>query len=183
MAVSKIKVNSLGTTGTASATTFLRGDMAWTANAGGDVVGPASATDDALAKYDGTTGKIVQNSNATLSDAGTLTATAFAGPINGNLTGAIQTAAQTNITSVGTLTSFASTGIDDNADAVAVTINSSEQVGIGTATPNKLLHLLGGDINWKERPDRKSLVLKILLLLHPTAILHIMIPLTPNTGL
>ena len=34
MALSKIKANSLGTTGTASSTTYLRGDMAWTAIAG-----------------------------------------------------------------------------------------------------------------------------------------------------
>ena len=34
MAISKIKVNSLGTTGTPSASNFLRGDMAWTAIAG-----------------------------------------------------------------------------------------------------------------------------------------------------
>ena len=40
-------------------------------------------------------------------------------------------AAQTQITSVGTLTSFRSTGIDDNADATAITIDSSENVGIG----------------------------------------------------
>ena len=33
----------------------------------GDVAGPVSATDDALAKYDGTTGKLIQNSNAILS--------------------------------------------------------------------------------------------------------------------
>lgn len=38
----------------------------------GDVVGPASATDDALVRFDSTTGKLVQNSTATLSDAGTL---------------------------------------------------------------------------------------------------------------
>jgi hypothetical protein len=43
--------------------------------ASGFVVGPASSTDDALAKYDGTTGKLVQNSNAILSDAGDLTLT------------------------------------------------------------------------------------------------------------
>ena len=36
--------------------------------------------------------------------------------------------AQTDITSVGTLTSFASTGIDDNADATAMTIDSSGRV-------------------------------------------------------
>ena len=54
---------------------------------------------------------------------GLLTTTLLAGTLN--------TAAQTNITSVGTLTSFRSTGIDDNADALAITIDSSENVGIG----------------------------------------------------
>ena len=37
---------------------------------------------------------------------GTVTADAFAGPITGNLTGTLQTAAQGNVTSVGTLTSL-----------------------------------------------------------------------------
>lgn len=41
--------------------------------ASGFVVGPASATDNALARYDGATGKIIQNSNAILADTGTLT--------------------------------------------------------------------------------------------------------------
>ena len=40
---------------------------------------------------------------------------------------------QTDITQVGTLTSFASTGIDDNADATAITIDSAENIGIGQA--------------------------------------------------
>ena len=55
----------LDTTGTASSSTFLRGDFSWQANAGGDVAGPASSTDNALARYDSTTGKIIQNSTAT----------------------------------------------------------------------------------------------------------------------
>ena len=55
----------------------------------GDVVGPGSATNDALARFDTTTGKLIQNSTATLSDAGTLTATAFAGALTGNVTGNI----------------------------------------------------------------------------------------------
>lgn len=38
----------------------------------GDVVGPSSATDNALARFDGTTGKLIQNSAATLSDTGAL---------------------------------------------------------------------------------------------------------------
>ena len=43
---------------------------------------------------------------------------------------------QTDITSVGTLTSFRSTGIDDNADALAMTIDSSENVMVGTTNNN-----------------------------------------------
>jgi hypothetical protein len=38
---------------------------------------------------------------------------------------------------------FTSQGIDDNADAVAITIDSSENVGIGTSTPRTGLHLYG----------------------------------------
>lgn len=38
----------------------------------GDVVGPASATDNALVRFDGTTGKLIQNSTATLDDNGNL---------------------------------------------------------------------------------------------------------------
>jgi hypothetical protein len=37
---------------------------------GGDVVGPASATDNAIARYDTTTGKLIQNSVVTVSDTG-----------------------------------------------------------------------------------------------------------------
>ena len=51
--------------------------------------------------------------------------------------------AQTDITSVGTLTSFRSTGIDDNADALSITIDSNENVGIGTASPSDALHVKG----------------------------------------
>jgi hypothetical protein len=36
----------------------------------GDVVGPASATDNAIARYDGTTGKLIQNSVTTIDDTG-----------------------------------------------------------------------------------------------------------------
>ena len=37
---------------------------------GGDVVGPASATDNAIARFDTTTGKLIQNSLVTIDDAG-----------------------------------------------------------------------------------------------------------------
>jgi len=45
-----------------------------------------------------------------------------------------------NITTTGALTS---TGIDDNATSTAITINSSEQVGIGTASPTSKLQVEG----------------------------------------
>jgi hypothetical protein len=47
--------------------------LASTSGAAGDVVGPASATDNALARFDLTTGKLIQNSVGILSDAGILT--------------------------------------------------------------------------------------------------------------
>jgi len=52
------------------------GNTGWAAAAGGtgDVVGPASATDNGIARFDGATGKLIQNSGITIADgaAGTL---------------------------------------------------------------------------------------------------------------
>lgn len=45
----------------------------WTAAGDGDVDGPASATDNAYARYDGTTGKIIKNSQTTEDDSGNVT--------------------------------------------------------------------------------------------------------------
>jgi len=61
----------------------------------GNVVGPASSTDNALARFDGATGELIQNSNATLTDpgnltlAGTITASNFTGSSSGVNTGDI----------------------------------------------------------------------------------------------
>lgn len=46
--------------------------LATKAGASGDVVGPASATDNALARFNSTTGKLVQNSVGILDDSGNL---------------------------------------------------------------------------------------------------------------
>jgi hypothetical protein len=64
---------------------------------------------------------------------------------SGGLAGTLTTAAQPNITSVGTLTSFTSTGIDDNATSTAITIDSSENVGIGETSPVGKLHIKSAD--------------------------------------
>lgn len=75
---------------------------AWVVTApgpGSNVTGPGSSTDDALVRWNGTGGTVVQNSTATLSDAGALSvasvsasgqiagATAVIGTINGPLRG------------------------------------------------------------------------------------------------
>ena len=43
----------------------------------------------------------------------------------------------------GTIPNFTSTGIDDNADATAMTITSDEKIGIGTASPAGALQVVG----------------------------------------
>jgi hypothetical protein len=51
--------------------TLAAGLPSWANVAGtGDVVGPGSATDNAFTRFDGTTGKLIQNSAATLNDSG-----------------------------------------------------------------------------------------------------------------
>ena len=117
LAPGAVTVSALATTGTASSSTYLRGDMAWSTNPLGDVTGPGSSTDNALAKFDSTTGKIIQNSNATLTDAGVLTVANVAATIN--------TAAQPTITSLGTIASLVATTADINAGTVDAVIGGT----------------------------------------------------------
>jgi hypothetical protein len=49
----------------------------WTTNGSGDVVGPASATDNAVARFDTTTGKLIQNSGVTIDDNSNINANAL----------------------------------------------------------------------------------------------------------
>lgn len=52
----------------------------------GDVTGPASATDNALAVFDGITGKLLKEAGPAVSATGNVTAIGFTGPVNGNST-------------------------------------------------------------------------------------------------
>mgnify|MGYP001567216759 CR=1 FL=1 len=49
------------------------GAVSW-ATAAGDVAGPASSTDNAIVRFDSTTGKLIQNSGITISDTSDITA-------------------------------------------------------------------------------------------------------------
>ena len=67
----------------------------------------------------------------------------------GGQTGAVTInieAAQPTITSLGTITSFRSTGIDDNSNALAMTIDSSENVGIKNTTMASFSNLPATDL-------------------------------------
>jgi len=48
----------------------------------GDVIGPSSATDNAIARFDSTTGKLIQNSSVTVSDTGDMSGVASLGVAN-----------------------------------------------------------------------------------------------------
>lgn len=67
-----IAISKLSITGTPDGTKFLRDDGSWQTVSGGsgDVVGPSSSTDNAIARFDSTTGKLLQNSSATVNDNG-----------------------------------------------------------------------------------------------------------------
>lgn len=53
-------------------------DLVGSSTSSGDVVGPASATDKAIARYDGTTGKLIQDSPYSIvQDGGAVQAQAF----------------------------------------------------------------------------------------------------------
>ena len=63
---------TLTTTGTSGAATYNGTTLNIPQYPNGDVVGPGSSTDNAIVRFDGTTGKAVQNSSATIADDGTL---------------------------------------------------------------------------------------------------------------
>jgi hypothetical protein len=111
------------------------GNTGWAAAAGGggDVTGPASATDNAVARFDATTGKIIQNSNVTLADSGT--AFVFSGAAGITASGTNQnvvlTPSGTGKTIINGDVGFSTTSPNIGAWSRAITLDSGSTSSIG----------------------------------------------------
>ena len=122
----------------------------------GDVNGPGSATDEALVRFDGITGKLIQNSNATLTDAGALSLTL------GLSTGADIDVGGNSITNVNLVdgvdvSGHAARHENGGADEISVTGLSGLLADPQTPTTHATTHTSGGadeidgdqlDIDW-----------------------------------
>jgi hypothetical protein len=144
IATNRIPLFSSAITGTPSVSTYLRGDGSWaTVSGSGDVVGPASATDNAIVRFDGTTGKLVQNSTITINDEGLLGVIRENATTNTNSIAASFTRRTTGTAAVGI-----GTGLEfiiENASGTDITASSfniiSTNVTGGSETYNAVLQL------------------------------------------
>lgn len=151
---------------TGDATKFLRGDGVFATPTGsGDVVGPASAVDDNIVTFDGTTGKLIQDSGipitrlnqATTSALGTVTGGTLPGDTSGNAIaagyiGEIFSSVVTNVGGINTggystVTSITVTaGVWDLNCVVFIPSTASLTgiyYGVATATNSNTGHVLG----------------------------------------
>jgi hypothetical protein len=102
------------------------GVLSWSTAASGDVYGPASATDNAIARFDLTTGKIIQNSVVTIADT------------TGNMAG-VGTISCGAITSTGVLTIPAGT-----VSAPSITTTGDTNTGIYFPAADTIAFTEGG---------------------------------------
>ena len=103
---------------------------------GGDVTGPASATDNAVVRFDGTTGKLVQNSVVTIADS------------TGDISGVGQLNATTvdttnlEVTNIKAKDGTAAASIADSTGVISITANPVLSGG----TANGVLYLNGSKV-------------------------------------
>ena len=105
----------------------------------GDVVGPAGATDNAIVRFDGATGKLVQNSVVTIADS------------TGDVAGVGALSATGNVSFDGGTFVFNESGADkdfriegDTEPNLFFTDASTDRVGIGTSSPGAKLDVRSG---------------------------------------
>jgi hypothetical protein len=107
----------------------------------GNVVGPATSTDNAVARFDGTTGKIIQNSGVIVDDTNNMT-------VPGNIT--VNGNSILGNAAVDTITANASTMTVPNGlniDANTLVIDAAKnRVGVGVAAPAAKLDIDNGAV-------------------------------------
>lgn len=90
----------------------------------GDVVGPASSTDNAIARYDSTTGKLIQDSGITIADGAT-------GTLSGSNSGDVTLGA--SVTDVLAVTGQSISGVDQGSDKLVFWDESANKLTALTA--------------------------------------------------
>jgi hypothetical protein len=112
------------------------GTLSWAtaASGGGDVTGPASSTDNAIARFDLTTGKLIQNSSVIVDDSGSITGVASLAAVTASITSAnAGTAVITTLTATGASVASANVGTAV-VTGLTVTNASVASLNAGTAT-------------------------------------------------
>ena len=110
----------------------------------GDVVGPASSTDNAIVRFDGTTGKLIQNSVVTIDDVGNL---ANAAHNHQNAAGGGQLSPAAIVMS-GVNKVPGSTGGSTTATNVTWTQEARDFLALGAGTDRQVLRWLNGLASW-----------------------------------
>jgi hypothetical protein len=139
--------------GSSITTKYLRGDNTWqTISGSGDVVGPASSTDNAVCRFDLATGKLIQNSGVLIDDSNNMSAVAN---LSNTGTTTFGDASGDTVTSNAATWTFASdtavaltggvNGINFDSNTLSIDATNN-RVGIGTSTPRDFLDIASSDL-------------------------------------